>query len=566
MKKFFALILMIGFVSATIVAQTREMTPSQKLRYAEQIIENYYVDTVNSDKLVEEAIVAMLKTLDPHSTYTNPEETTELTTPLNGNFSGIGIQFNMNNDTLYVVQTTAGGPSEKVGIVAGDRIISANDTLISGVKMKNSDIIKILRGPKGSKVNVKVLRKGEKDLIDFRITRDDIPVYSVTASYMADPTTGYIKISRFAEDTHNELMQAMEELKRQGMKNVIIDLESNSGGYLSAAYNMASEFLNYGDLVVYTDGPRIDSQRYYAEAEGSYVNGRVVVLVNQYSASASEIFAGAMQDNDRGLVVGRRTFGKGLVQRPFPFPDGSMIRLTISRYYTPAGRCIQKPYTEGESDDYRKDMSQRYDSGELMSADSIHFADSLKCYTRNGRVVYGGGGIMPDLFVPMDTADYSDYYRDLVAKGVINQYCLNYVDANRKALKRKYKTTDRYIAEFEVTPEIMQGLIDKATAEGVEFNEEQYNISRNLLMVIVKGLIANDIYDEKGIYNRIVNEINPIYKAALQLINDEAEYNRLLSGSNQPSPGATQAETTPVEEAPDDEPDDEPDPEQMDMF
>lgn len=562
MKKFFALILMIGFVSATIVAQTREMTPSQKLRYAEQIIENYYVDTVNSDKLVEEAIVAMLKTLDPHSTYTNPEETTELTTPLNGNFSGIGIQFNMNNDTLYVVQTTAGGPSEKVGIVAGDRIISANDTLISGVKMKNSDIIKILRGPKGSKVNVKVLRKGEKNLIDFRITRDDIPVYSVTASYMADPTTGYIKISRFAEDTHNELMQAMEELKRQGMKNVIIDLESNSGGYLSAAYNMASEFLNYGDLVVYTDGPRIDSQRYYAEAEGSYVNGRVVVLVNQYSASASEIFAGAMQDNDRGLVVGRRTFGKGLVQRPFPFPDGSMIRLTISRYYTPAGRCIQKPYTEGESDDYRKDMSQRYDSGELMSADSIHFADSLKCYTRNGRVVYGGGGIMPDLFVPMDTVDYSDYYRDLVAKGVINQYCLNYVDANRKALKRKYKTTDRYIAEFEVTPEIMQGLIDKATAEGVEFNEEQYNISRNLLMVIVKGLIANDLYDEKGIYNRIVNEINPIYKAALQLINDEAEYNRLLSGSNQPSSGATQAETTPVETTPDDEPD----PEQMDMF
>lgn len=562
MKKFFALILMIGFVPATIVAQTREMTPSQKLRYAEQIIENYYVDTVNSDKLVEEAIVAMLKTLDPHSTYTNPEETTELTTPLNGNFSGIGIQFNMNNDTLYVVQTTAGGPSEKVGIVAGDRIISANDTLISGVKMKNSDIIKILRGPKGSKVNVKVLRKGEKNLIDFRITRDDIPVYSVTASYMADPTTGYIKISRFAEDTHNELMQAMEELKRQGMKNVIIDLESNSGGYLSAAYNMASEFLNYGDLVVYTGGPRIDSQRYYAEAEGSYVNGRVVVLVNQYSASASEIFAGAMQDNDRGLVVGRRTFGKGLVQRPFPFPDGSMIRLTISRYYTPAGRCIQKPYTEGESDDYRKDMSQRYDSGELMSADSIHFADSLKCYTRNGRVVYGGGGIMPDLFVPMDTADYSDYYRDLVAKGVINQYCLNYVDANRKALKRKYKTTDRYIAEFEVTPEIMQGLIDKATAEGVEFNEEQYNISRNLLMVIVKGLIANDLYDEKGIYNRIVNEINPIYKAALQLINDEAEYNRLLSGSNQPSSGATQAETTPVETTPDDEPD----PEQMDMF
>ncbi len=532
MKKFFALLFATVLVGSALCAQKRSMTPSQKLRYAEQLIENYYVDTVNSDKLVEEAIIAMLETLDPHSTYTDPEETTDLTTPLSGNFSGIGIQFNMVNDTLYVVQTTSGGPSEKVGIIAGDRIISANDSLISGVGLKNSEIIKILRGPKGTIVNVKVKRKGESELIEFRITRADIPVYSVTAAYMADPTTGYIRVSRFAEETAEEVAEAMADLKKKGMKNVIIDLEDNGGGYLGSAYKMASHFLNYGDLVVYTDGPRIDPQYYYVEEGGEYTSGRVVVMVNQYSASASEIFAGALQDNDRGLVVGRRTFGKGLVQRPFPFPDGSMIRLTISRYYTPAGRCIQKPYTQGEGDSYRQDISDRYDSGELMSADSIHFADSLRYTTlRNGRTVYGGGGIMPDLFVPIDTAYYSVYYRDLVAKGVLNQFCLNYVDENRKSLLKQYKTTDKYIADFEVTPQLMQDLIDYATKDGVEYNEEQYNISREGLMVIVKGLIANDLYDEKGIYYRIVNSLSPVYKEALRLVNDPDEYNRLLSGT-----------------------------------
>lgn len=532
MKKFFALLFATVLVGSALCAQKRTMTPSQKLRYAEQLIENYYVDTVNSDKLVEEAIIAMLETLDPHSTYTDPDETTELTTPLSGNFSGIGIQFNMVNDTLYVVQTTSGGPSEKVGIIAGDRIISANDSLISGAGLKNSEIIKILRGPKGTIVNVKVKRKGVSELIEFRITRDDIPVHSVTAAYMADPTTGYIRVSRFAEETAEEVAEAMADLKKRGMKNVIIDLEDNGGGYLGSAYKMASHFLSYGDLVVYTDGPRIDPQYYYVEEGGEYTSGRVVVMVNQYSASASEIFAGALQDNDRGLVVGRRTFGKGLVQRPFPFPDGSMIRLTISRYYTPAGRCIQKPYTQGEGDSYRQDISDRYDSGELMSADSIHFADSLKYTTlRNGRTVYGGGGIMPDLFVPIDTAYYSVYYRDLVAKGVLNQFCLNYVDDNRKSLLKQYKTTDMYIADFEVTPQLMQDLIDYATKEGVEYNEEQYNISREGLMVIVKGLIANDLYDEEGIYYRIVNDLSPVYKEALRLINDTDEYNRLLSGT-----------------------------------
>ncbi len=513
------------------VAQTKKMLPEHKLRYAEGIIEDYYVDTVNSDKLVEEAIVAMLKTLDPHSSYTNPDETKELTAPLQGNFSGIGIQFSMMNDTLYVIQTTSGGPSEKVGILAGDRIISANDTMISGVNKHNSDIIKILRGPKGTEVNVKVKRRNEPKLIDFRIIRDDIPIYSVDAAYMADATTGYIRISRFAEETAEEVEKAMAKLKRQGMKNLIIDIEENGGGYLGSAHLLASKFLKKGDLVVYTDGPRIEPYYFNVEKNGDFLDGRVVVMVNQYSASASEILAGALQDNDRGLIVGRRTFGKGLVQRPYPFPDGSMIRLTVSRYYTPSGRCIQKPYTEGDRDEYGSEMAQRYSSGELTSADSVHFSDSLRYSTlHNKRVVYGGGGIMPDLFVPIDTTYYSDYYRDLVAKGIINQFCMDYVDKNRDELKKQYPNEDSFIANFEVTPNMMQDVIDCGAKDEIEYNEEQFNTSKTMIGVIIKSIIARDLF-ETGSYFRVVNEINPTYKKALELINDPVQYERLLSGA-----------------------------------
>ncbi len=519
------------FIAATFIYVTaQQFTPSQKLRYAEGIIETFYVDTVNSGKIVDEAIIAMLKTLDPHSTYSSPEETKELTEPLNGNFSGIGIQFNMLQDTLYVIQTTAGGPSERVGILAGDRIISANDTAIAGVKMKNADVIKRLRGPKGSTVDVKVLRRGESEPIEFRITRDNIPIYSIDAAYMADPTTGYIRISRFAAETPEEFIKAFALLKKEGMKNLIIDVESNGGGYMNAATQLVNNFLNDGDLIVYTDSPR--SQPYYfrAQSDGHFLDGRIVVMVNQYSASASEILAGALQDNDRGLVVGRRTFGKGLVQRPFPFPDGSMIRLTVSRYYTPAGRCIQKPYEEGEGDDYREDLKRRYEAGEYMNADSVHFADSLKYTTlRNKRTVYGGGGIMPDLFVPIDTTGYSDYYRDLVAKGVINRYCIDYVDSNRKALKKQYRNEDAFISEFDVTPEMMQAVIDFGEKEGVKYNETEYRTSETIIRTLVKAVIARDLFETSSYY-RVANGLNPTYNEALRLINDEAEYNRLLSG------------------------------------
>lgn len=507
-----------------------QLPPDQKLRYAEKVIETYYVDSVNSDKVVTEAINAMLKTLDPHSSYSDPEETRELTIPLEGNFSGIGIQFNMLNDTLFVIQTTSGGPSEKVGILPGDRILQAGDSVLSGVKSPNSRILRILRGPKGTEVALKVLRKGVAQPLAFNVIRDDIPVYSVDASYMADPTTGYIRISRFAESTNEEFEKALAKLRKEGMKNLIIDLEDNGGGFLNAATDLASHFLQKGDLIVYTDAPKLGKHEYLVEKKGDFTDGKVVVMANQYSASASEILSGALQDNDRGLVVGRRTFGKGLVQRPFPIPDGSMIRLTVSRYYTPSGRCIQKPYTKGDGDDYRKDMLHRYEAGEFSSEDSIHLPDSLRFETlRNHRPVYGGGGIMPDRFVPIDTTAYSDYYRDLVAKGIINRYSITYVDNHRKELKAGYPTEQRFLDSFEVTPAMLDEIVRLGEADSVKYNAEQMERSRTMMSTIIKGIIGRDLFDTST-YFKVVNPVlSPVYRQALDLINDDERYHRLLT-------------------------------------
>ena len=510
-------------------AQEFRLTPDRKLLMSEQIIERFYVDSVNSDKMVQEAIVAMLKTLDPHSTYSDPEETKELTTPLTGNFSGIGVQFNMLNDTLFVIQTTSGGPSEKVCILPGDRIIQAGDSVIAGRKLPNSRIIKILRGEKGSQVLLKVLRKGSPEPIAFLVTRDDIPVYSVDAAYMADPTTGYIRISRFGEETEKEFEKALSDLRAKGMQNLIIDLEDNGGGYLQAAHQLASHFLEKGDMVVYTDAPKMGRSDFRVERAGDFRKGRLVIMANQYSASAAEILSGAVQDNDRGLIVGRRTFGKGLVQRPFPFPDGSMIRLTVSRYYTPPGRSIQKPYAPGDEEAYRKDMLNRYEAGEFSSADSIHLPDSLRYSTlRNRRPVYGGGGIMPDLFVPIDTTMYSTYYRDLVAKGIINRFAITYVDANRKSLRAEYPDGEAFDRGFTFTPEMLDEVVALGRADSVMPDSAMFEKSRPLIATIVKGLIARDLFESTD-YFRVVNPaLSPSYRAALDLINDEERYNRLL--------------------------------------
>ncbi|MDE6371243.1 MAG: S41 family peptidase, partial [Duncaniella sp.] len=369
-----------------------KLDPARKLAFVEQLIAGYYVDPIDTTKVVEEAIRAMLKTLDPHSTYSDAAETKELTEPLQGNFSGIGIRFQMDHDTLYVVETIAGGPCEKVGIVPGDRILACNDTVISGVKMPNAEILKVLRGPKGSPARLKVVRGRGNEPREFTVKRDDIPIYSIDAAYMVNDSVGYISLARFAGTTAEEMHEAMKTLSGQGMKHVIIDLCDNGGGYLKAATDVAGMFLRNGDLVVYTDSPKNGGTRFVADSDGEHSGGRVVVMANQYSASASEILSGAVQDNDRGLVVGRRTFGKGLVQRPFPFPDGSMIRLTVARYHTPSGRCIQKPYNGGDDEAYRNDMMTRYKSGELSNADSVAaMPDSLRYYTlRNHRAVYGG--------------------------------------------------------------------------------------------------------------------------------------------------------------------------------
>ena len=531
MKKTILAIVLAGLALTSFGQMQIQFTPERKLRYAEQIIENYYVDTVDTTKVVTEAIVAMLKTLDPHSTYSSPEETRELTEPLEGNFSGIGIRFQMVNDTLYVIESVAGGPSEKMGIIPGDRIIECNDTVIAGVKMKNSGIMKVLRGPKGTIANLKVLRKGSAEPLEFRVVRDDIPIYSVDVAYMVNDSVGYISLTRFAETTTDEVKEAMKNLRKQGMRHLIFDLTDNGGGYMRPATELSEMFLDKGDMIVYTESPKNGMSEFVAERRGDFRDGRVVVMANQFSASASEILSGALQDNDRGVIVGRRTFGKGLVQRPSPFPDGSMMRLTVSRYHTPSGRCIQKPYVDGDDEAYQRDMIDRYNSGEFMNADSIHhFPDSLKFYTKRlHRPVYGGGGIMPDKFVPIDTTMYSPYYRDLIAKGVINTFCVNYVDAHRGEIKQRYATDNDYVRDFTITPELMQGVIDLGKKEGVEYNEEEYNRSRPILEAIVKGLIGRDIY-EQATYSKVVSPFDPIFSEAIAIINDPQKYNSYLTG------------------------------------
>lgn len=524
------------YLSATVLllcnlvthAQSQEFSSAQKLGLTGRIIESYYVDNVNADSIAEEGIRAMLRTLDPHSTYSTAAETKELTEPLQGNFSGIGIQFNMLTDTLYVLQTVAGGPSERIGILAGDRIMTVNDTLIAGQKMNNTDIMRRLRGPKGSKVRVGVKRGTEEELIDFVIERDDIPINSVDAAYMAAPGVGYIRVARFAETTGDEMATAMEALRKQGMKNLIIDLESNGGGYLKAAFDMASMFLGKGVPVVYTEGINSPEHRYYTEDNGVMTSGRIVVMVDQNSASASEILAGALQDNDRGVIVGRRTYGKGLVQRPFPFPDGSMIRLTTAHYYTPSGRSIQRPYTTGNRNDYDNDIQKRLASGELTNADSIHPDMTRRFETlRLKRPVYGGGGIIPDRFVALDTAFFTPYYRDLMAKGVYNRLTQTYVDRNRKQLLASYPTIDSYERTFEVGDTLMAELADTGIREGVQPPADgMTTATEDRIKAIIKALIARDLYDQSAYY-RIINHVNPTYREALELIQGQ-DYTKII--------------------------------------
>ena len=489
----------------------------RKLQLAEMAISRLYVDTVNEESLVENGIRGMLEKLDPHSSYTTARETKAMNESLNGSFEGIGVQFNMQEDTLIVIQTVTNGPSEKVGIQAGDRIIAVNDTAIAGVKMSKEEIMKRLRGPKGTKVRLTIIRRGIGERLTFVVTRAKIPVKTLDAWYMISPGTGYIRIGSFGATTYDEFMKAVNDLRAKGMNDLVLDLEDNGGGYLQAAVQVANEFLQRGDLIVYTEGRRFPRQDYKAQGNGKLRSGNVTVLVNEFTASAAEIVTGALQDQDRALVVGRRSFGKGLVQRPIDFPDGSMMRLTIAHYYTPSGRCIQKFYKKGDRKDYEMELDQRYKHGELYSADSIHFADSLKFYTlRRHRIVYGGGGIMPDVFVPLDTTLITSYHRKLAAKGIVISANLRYVDNNRKQLKRRYPDFQSFLNGFEVP----RALIDEIVAEGkkqkVEPKDEaEMKQTLPYLRTQLKALIARDLWDMSE-YFQIINIQNPILQKALE--------------------------------------------------
>lgn len=516
--------------SGNAFSQYRPSPDGIKMERTLQLINGLYVDDVDTKQLTEAAIRGMLKELDPHSSYLDEEEVRAMNEPLQGNFDGIGISFNMLTDTLYVMEVISGGPSQKVGIMPGDKIIYVNDTLIAGVKMNNQDVIKRLRGPKGTVANVKVLRRGVPELMHFRIVRDKIPITSIDASYMVTGDIGYIRLSRFGVTSAREFRQAEKALRSQGMKHLIFDLTDNGGGILQTANDIANEFLGEGKLIVYTEGK--NQPRFTMEATGTdnFEGGNLVVLVNGNSASASEILAGALQDWDRGVVVGRRTFGKGLVQRQLPLTDGTMIRLTVARYYTPTGRSIQKPYEMGNTEDYNRDIINRYHHGEMFVADSIHFPDSLKYTTLvNKRTVYGGGGIMPDYFVPIDTTSGTMFHANLNAKGVINRLAVAEVDVRRNELGLTYPDVSSFINDFNVTEEMIGRLKQVAGEESVEWDEAQFATSRRLILLQLKALMARDLYDTSAFF-RIINEENEIFREGLKIISDRRRYDDLLRG------------------------------------
>lgn len=496
----------------------RAQTPSaQKLDALINMIAYQYVDSLDQKQLTDDAIRAILKDCDPHSVYIPAEELKQVNEPLVGKFEGIGVQFNILDDTIMVTQTIPGGPSEKLGIRAGDRIVKIADSLVAGIKITNGDVLKKLRGDKGTKVKVSIFRRGNNDLLDFTITRDKIPIYSVDAGYMATPEIGYIKISRFADSTVDEFKNKLKELKDQGMKSLILDLTGNGGGYLNRAVELADEFLPAGKREVYTEGRTQERQEYYSSAVGGWEKGKLAVLVDEQSASASEIVTGALQDWDRALVIGRRTFAKGLVQKPYPLPDGSAVRLTVARYYTPSGRCIQKPYLKGEKgdEDYDMDLSLRYQHGELYSLDSIKMTDSLKYYTNGRRTVYGGGGILPDIFVPLDTTKNSTYYDDLRRKGILNDYALVYTDDNRKALLKEYADVFAFKKGFVLNDKLMADFISYAAKKDVKKDEAGYKRSEEVIKTQIKALMARDLWNTNA-YFVLINDINSFYQKALQ--------------------------------------------------
>jgi carboxyl-terminal processing protease len=493
------------------------MPRGDKVNNVLNLIEDSYVDSVSRNKLEEVAIQSILKQLDPHSVYIPADELQAVNEPLEGNFSGVGIQFNSQNDTIIVVNTVPNGPSERIGIKPGDRLTRINDTIVAGVKLATNDIVRRLKGPKGTKVKITVKRPGIKDSIDFQVTRDVVPLYSIDASYMIAPTIGYVKINKFARTTHDEFIKAVKSLHQKGMNKIIVDLRGNSGGFLESAIKIADEFLDDHQLIVYTQGRARPKAESFSKPGGECLNDSVVVLIDETSASAAEILAGAIQDNDRGWIVGRRSFGKGLVQEQSPLPGGAAIRLTIARYYTPSGRCIQKPYNHGK-DNYYNELHERVLHGEMEDADSIKFNDSLKFRTRKGRIVYGGGGIMPDYFIPFDTTAFTKYYSQLYDKGIVYRFAFHYSDVNRKKLD-KYKTYQNLLKSLK-KDNLLDKLSDYAEKQGITKNPAELKTSASLLQTQLEAYIVRNFFDNEGFYP-ILNSSDNTVKKALEICEKE---------------------------------------------
>jgi carboxyl-terminal processing protease len=488
-------------------------------------ISTYYVDSVDSKQLVENAIINILKELDPHSVYIPADEVQEMNDPLEGNFEGIGIQFNVLNDTIYVISPISGGPSEKVGIRAGDRIVEVDQENVAGVEITTKGVRDRLLGQKGTKVHVGVKRKGVNEILYFTIIRDKIPIYSVDAAYLIDNEIAYIKINRFSMTTLDEFIEKMDLLKKQGAKSVIMDLRGNGGGFLDKAIELADLFLEKDQLIVYTQGLQSSRTDNKATGNGKYKNDKILILIDEGSASASEIVAGAIQDWDRGIVVGRRSFGKGLVQRPMFLPDNSMIRLTVARYYTPTGRLIQKPYDNGK-EEYEKELYNRYEHGEFLNKDSINLPDSLKYITlKNNRTVYGGGGIMPDIFVPLDTTSVTGFYSKMIRTGVLNSFILEYIDKNRNKLKSTYKEFSAYNERFEVSDKILTDLLSYGKDNDIETTDEEFEKSKDDFKMIVKALIARDLWDMSE-YFQIVNVRDKGFNRAVEIMHNWDQYQK----------------------------------------
>ncbi|MFA8450552.1 MAG: S41 family peptidase [Bacteroidales bacterium] len=522
----FAVLLAVGIYIGTKLNSTKSSNvvysigndKGQKLNQVLNYISNDYVDTVNNNQLVDKAINSMLEDLDPHSQYITREEFDDMNDPLEGNFDGIGIAFRIEKDTIMVINTIPGGPSEKVGLLAGDRIVKVNDSTIVGKKLNNQGAFKLLKGPRGTEVDVSILRKGVPQLIDFNIVRDVIPTYSLDIAYMVNDSIGYIKLNKFSATTYREADKALRRLKSEGMTKLILDLRGNSGGYLQAAVQLADEFLKDKELIVYTKGKNRQKREARATSKGRFQSQEMVVLIDEGSASASEIIAGAIQDNDRGTIIGRRSFGKGLVQEQIALPDGSAIRLTVARYYTPTGRSIQKPYDKGK-EEYYKEAYERYFKGETIHEDSIHFNDSLKFTTPKGKTVYGGGGIMPDIYIPLVGDSTLKYFNILANKGLIFRFAFEYTDTHRAELN-KYKDADDFIAHFMVSDKIFNDLIDFAKKKGVKGNKQEIQKSKKKIKVLLKAFIGRNVFDEKAFYP-LYNQIDTTFKKAVQYLEDD---------------------------------------------